>query len=384
MSNKAVLVLGGGWGGLTAANELRRRLPPEYRVVVIEKQRNYSLCLSNLWIMAGERTNPNEGDRELSKLTTKGIEFLNGNIEKIDAASKRVEVSGRVLEADYLVIALGADLAPHEVPGFPESAYNLYDANHALRLQRALQEFTRGRIVTLITRTPFKCPAAPYEAAFLIGSLLIDKGVRAKVELALYTPEPQPMPVAGPEAGSIIQRMLEDANIPYFPRYTVRKIERESRRILFDGGETTYDLLVGIPPHVAPRVVREAGLADSSGWIPVNPATLKTSYDGVFAFGDVAAIRLPNGMFLPKAGVFAEAEARVIAENIASEVLGGEPRSRYDGDGYCFIEVGHGMAAFTSGNFYASPAPRLKFEPLSSEHYREKRRMESLLLDSWF
>lgn len=366
------------------ANELRRRLPPEYRVIVIEKERNYSLCLSNLWVMTGERAHPREGERELSRLTNKGIEFLNGNIEKIDAASKRVEVSGRVLEADYLVIALGADLAPYEVPGFSESAYNLYDAAGALKLQEALREFAGGRIVILISRTPFRCPAAPYEAAFLIGSLLVDKGIRDNVELALYTPEPQPMPVAGPEAGNIIRGMLHDANIAYFTQHTVRKVESESRRILFDRGETSYDMLVGIPPHVAPRVVRESGLAGPSGWIPVDPQTLQTSYDGVFAIGDVTAIKLPNGMLLPKAGAFAEAEARVIAENIASKVLGREPSSRYNGDGYCFIEVGHGMAGFASGAFYASPTPRIKFEPLSSEHYREKHRIESLLLDTWF
>lgn len=89
-------------------------------------------------------------------------------------------------------------------------------------------------------------------------------------------------------------------------------------------------------------------------------------------------------MLLPSAGVFAEAEARVVAENIASGVSGRTPQSRFNGDEYCFVEAGHGVAAFASGNFYASPAPRVKFEPLSSDHYREKRQMESMLLDARF
>jgi sulfide:quinone oxidoreductase len=279
---------------------------------------------------------------------------------------------------------LGAELAPQAVPGFTDRAYNLYDADGALKFRESLQQFRKGTIAILITRTPFKCPAAPYEAALLIDSYCRARGIRENVTINIYTPEDQPMPVAGSSVGSAARAILEQRGIGYFTEHLVLKIDVESKRMLFEIDEASFDLLLGIPPHIASKVVREAGLLGPTGWIPVDAATLQTKFSDVYAIGDVNAIKLHNGMFLPKAGVFAESQAAVVAERISSRIKGEETSSIFTGEGYCYLEVGNGEAALGAGNFYATPSPNVKLEAPSPRYLDEKRDFESSRLSKWF
>jgi sulfide:quinone oxidoreductase len=186
--------------------------------------------------------------------------------------------------------------------------------------------------------------------------------------------------------------MLAERRIDFHPQHTVSRVDGESRTVHFDQDVVPFDLLIAVPPHRAPRVVTEAGLTDATGYVPVHPQTLElladaetleTRYPGTVAIGDIAAIRLMNAMLLPKAGVFVEAQARVVAENIAAQIAGREPRARFDGRGFCYLEVGDGMAAYAAGDFYAYPAPRIVMEQPSVEHKRAKEEFERVL-DTWF
>src|SRR3990172_7607811 len=167
MSGKTILVLGGGLGGLMAASHLRRLVSDEHRIVVLEKKEKFSLCMSNLWLMTGEREAMEEGERPLAGLADRGIEWVRADIEGIDAAARTVKSSAGSLQGDYLVVALGAEKNPQAVPGFAEAALNLYEVDGSLEIRQALAEFGGGRIIVLVSRTPFSCPSAPYEAAFL-------------------------------------------------------------------------------------------------------------------------------------------------------------------------------------------------------------------------
>ena len=376
MTSRTILVLGGGLGGVTAAIHLRRLLAPEHRVVLIERNPTFSLCMANLWLMTGERQDPRQGERELSGLAERGVEVIQATIDAIEPTTKTVRTSDGELRADYLIVALGAAKNPQAVPGFGDAALNLYERDGAQRICEALAAFDGGRIVVLVSRTPFSCPSAPYEAAFLVDSVLRRRGVRAGTDVAIYTPEDLPMPVAGTHIGQALVAMLEERGIEFHREQIPMKVDASQRRILFELDDASYDLLLGVPAHVAPAAVRDSGLTDASGWIPVDAPTLQTRHPGVFAIGDVTAVRLANGMFLPKAGVFADSEARIVAERIAAEITGGGTSPQYDGRGFCYIEVGDGNAAYGAGTFFSIPGPRITLDSPSVRYRREKEEVE--------
>jgi sulfide:quinone oxidoreductase len=381
---KNVLILGAGFGGLAAAQHLRRLLPSGHRVTVVEKKDFFYINAFNMQLITGEMKIPGEGQRNLSELARKDIDWVHAEISRVEPDRKRVYTSRGMLEGDYLIIALGADKHPEAVPGFSESACNLYDAAGAIQIRQSLEKFEGGRIVTVCCATPFSCPGAPYEAAFLVDSILRSKQKRDKAEIALYTPEPRPLPSTGTVMGEAIIEMFRERGIEFHPQRKVQSIDGTARKVIFTGGETGFDLLIGVPPHAAPQVIKAAGLTDETGWIPVDLQTLETSYAGVFAIGDITSIRQPNptGFFLPKAWVFADEEARIVARNIAGKILGEAAASNFDGKGSCYLETGDEMAAYGSGNFYGYPAPRVYMEPPSKHFLKERRELERERLEA--
>jgi sulfide:quinone oxidoreductase len=370
MNSNKVLILGGGSGGLATAGRLKELLGDNVNVTVIDKQTSFVMGFSLLRVMTSEKTEQ-EVTFPKEKVSQKGIKFINTEVNGIDVKNGIVRTGQGESAYDYLVIALGAELAPEKVPGF-ESAFHMYTLEDAKKLRDALSSFRGGSIRLVVSSTPFKCPPAPYEAAMLIDDYLRSKGLRDKSDIQIFTPEPLPMPIAGPKVGNTVVFMLNEKGIGFHNNAKVSLIDGSSKQIVFENGtREKYELLIAIPPHTSPKVVRESGLADASGWIPVDPKNMQTKHDRVYAIGDVAAVKLPSGMMLPKAATFAFGQAEIVASNIASSVLGTETRS-WDGFGECFIETGSGNAAYGSGSFYSSPKPVINLQ-IPSKELRERK-----------
>lgn len=378
------VVLGGGTGGLVAARELRQRLPSDHRVVLVDRAADHLYQPSLLWQMVGERR-LSQFTRPLDRLQQKGIEFCNAEAQSLDLDNRVVVTSAGNLNYDSLIVSLGAQLAPETVSGFAEMAYNLYTPEGCDRIHAALQGFTEGVVGILIPAMPFKCPAAPYEAAFLAESYLRRKGIRRNVEIRLFTPEHTPMPVAPSVLGDSIADMLAARGIEYHPLFTFQELRPETREVVAsDGRSYRVDLLMCVPPHQAPDVIRSSPLLGVSGFVHVDPRSLQTGYEDVYAIGDVATIKLPNGKALPKAGVFAHAEAKVVARRIADAADGKTPDAFFDGSGYCWIELGDGRAGFAGGNFYAEPEPQVKLRRPGRPLHWGKIAFEKWWLHHWF
>jgi sulfide:quinone oxidoreductase len=371
MNSNEVLILGGGSGGLATAGRLKELLGDKISITVIDKQRSFVMGFSLLRVMTGERTEQ-EVTVPKEKVSQKGIKFINTEVNRIDVNNGIVRTDQGEFVYDYLVVALGAELAPEKIPGF-ESAFHMYTLEDAKKLRDALSSFRGGSIRLVVSSTPFKCPPAPYEAAMLMDDYLRNKGLRDKSDIQIFTPEPQPMPIAGPEVGNTVVSMLNEKGIGFHSNTKVSLIDGSSKQIVFENGSREkYDLLIAIPPHTTPKVIRESGgLADASEWISVDPKNMQTKYDRVYAIGDVAAVKLPSGMMLPKAATFAFGQAEIVASNIASSVLGTEARN-WDGFGECFIETGSGNAAYGSGSFYSSPKPVINLQ-IPSKELRERK-----------
>ena len=383
-TQEKIIILGGGMGGLVAANELRKKAGKNVRIALIDKSQTHIYAPSFLYLMLGKRQ-PDKIQKPLSLLRRKGIEFINEEIIKIDPINKLIKTQKQSLQYDYLIISLGVELAPEKIPGLTESGYNLYDLKGVERLRDDLENFSGGKMAIVISSLPFKCPAAPYEAAFLLDERFQKSGAGRSTEINIYTPETLPLPAAGPNIGTAVQGMLAERKIGFNPETKLISANPQKKELQFENGKTAnFDLLVFIPPHQGPKVVKDSGLGNETGWIPVDKKTLRTKYDRIFAVGDVIAATLASGKPRPKAGVFAHYEAKVVTENITRELKGLPTDKKYDGRASCFLEVGHGKAGFASGNFYTEPVPMVNMKSPARMWHLGKILFEKYWLWKWF
>jgi sulfide:quinone oxidoreductase len=377
-----VLILGGGFGGWVAANEIRNGLPEDYQVTVVDRNGSSCLGLSLLWLMTGDR-NPDRISRPFSSLERKGISFVRGDIDRIDPPRREVVAGGKKFSGDYLVVALGAELAPETIPGLQEAGHNFYTLSGADALRRALASFSGGRLVVMTTAPGYKCPAAPYEAAMLLEAFCRSHNLRDKTRIDLYAAEPGPMGVAGPAVSHAVRQMIESKGIVYHPEHQAVEVDPTGRRLRFSNGvEAGYDLLYYVPPHRAPKAVRESPLIGESGWVEVDRHTLATKFERVYSLGDVVSIPLKLGKPLPKAGTFAENEAHVVAWNVIRDITGKGEVAAFDGRGACYVEAGDGLTAYGEGKFYEDPLPNVILHPPAPEWHKAKIRYEKEWLEA--
>lgn len=382
--DKTILVLGGGIGGVVTATQLRKQLSPEHRVVLIEREDNYVFSPSLPWLMTGTRRRK-DISRPRTKLLRLGVQIIKGDIEKINAEQRSVQVNGQKLTGDYMVIALGAEMADETIPGLNEAGHTFYTLEGAEQLNEARLKFKAGKIIVLVCSVPFKCPAAPVEAALLLENDCRKRNIRDAVQVDIYTPEPGPMSLSGPENSRQLRAMVEAKNIGYHSEHTVTDVDVANKKIMFSNGVSVdFDLLVYVPPHRAPKVVREGGLTGESGWIPVDKYKLTTSFSQVYAIGDVTGIKLSVGKPLPKAGVIAHGQAEVVVNNIVYDITGKGKPELFDGHGACFIETGNGKAGMGNGNFYAEPKPEMKLYQPGYLLHLGKVAFEKYWLFKWF
>lgn len=376
-----VAVLGGGFGGLAAAVELRSLLGAQHEVVVVDRREGFFMGFSKLWDLVGTRPLA-EGTRPLANLARQGVRVLRADVLAIDPDRRVVSTSEGDLAADALVVALGASFDPEQVASLRPPAFNLYDPQSLGPAREALEALERGRVLVAVLGVPYKCPPAPYEAAFLLDQRLRDEGRRGDVELWVSTPQPVVLPVAGPEASARVAAALEERGVAVWTGRGVSAADPASRTVRFaDGSEEPFDVFLGVPRHVAPPVLEAAGLLGPSGWVEPDPRTLRTPFERVYAVGDCTAVPAGQGQ-LPKAGVFAEAQGRVAARNLAAELTGG-PTAEFDGRGACFLEVGGGQAALIEGEFFAPGGPSVRLSEPDEATLRAKVAFERERLEAW-
>jgi sulfide:quinone oxidoreductase len=381
VASPRVVILGAGFGGLAAAHVLRREAGEDIDLLLIDQSPTFLMGLRKLWLLDG-RASPGEGARDRDSLSRAGIPFRQGRVEAIDRDARQVRVDGTDHGYDFLVVALGAQQRIDLVPGEPDGNPNLYTVEGAAEAGRQLRELQNGRVVIAIAGVPYRCPPAPYEAAFLVDDLLRREGRRERVELEVLTPQPMSVPAAGPAACAAIEGRLATKGIGFRPKTNLT--ETHAGTLTLDDGESVRgDIVLLVPPHRAPAVVGESGLVGDSGWVKVDPATLQTDDERVFAVGDVVEMTTGTGLPFPKAGVFAESHGEVVGRNLADSVAGREPTAAFGGFGFCFLEVGGGAASMVRGNFLASP-PDVTIEEDAPEHLASKERFEAERLERWF
>jgi sulfide:quinone oxidoreductase len=368
---KHVLILGAGFGGLELASRLSETIADAVRVTLIDRNDAFFFGFSKLEVMLG-RQSADEIRLHYRDIEKDGVEFRQETVTAIDPVARRVTTDAGEHEADFLVVAMGADYDMAATPGFEEGGSEFYSVAGAERLRDALRGFDGGHVLVSVLGQPFKCPPAPFEGAFLIHEHFAERGIRDAVQMTMTFPMGRPVPVTA-EVSQMFRDALAARGIEERPEQRVTGIDPATKTAqLADGGTLPYDLFVGIPVHRAPDPL--------TGWMPVDQSNLRTEFPGVYAVGDVCSGPRP----VPKAGIFAESAALVVAADIASVIAGGDPPAPYGGSGVCYAEFGDGLVSKVEVNFLDGPSPAAeRFEP-SRDFAAEKQAFGSTRKARWF
>jgi sulfide:quinone oxidoreductase len=370
------VVLGAGFGGLELATLLSEALGSDAGITLIEENDAFVFGYSKLDVMFGRKA-PRDVRLPYADIAKPGVRFLRETITAIDPEARRVTTNTAVHEADALVVALGADYDFDATPGLGEGGNEFYSVRGAERLREVLPSFTRGRAIVGVCGAPFKCPPAPSEAALLLDDYLSQRGVRDDCEISLVMPFGTPVPPS-PDTSAALLTAFAERGIEFVPGRRVSSLDPgRNMAVLDDGAELPYDLFLGVPKHRAPDVVLESGMA-TDGYIPVDSRTLETRFANVYAVGDVATVGVP------KAGVFSEGAARVVAASLVAQLQGGEQPPAYDGRGACYVEFGAGRVGRVDVDFLSGPKPTGTFQEPSRLLVAEKQDFGASRRARWF
>jgi len=371
-----IVILGAGFGGLELSTDLSARMGGDAEIVLIDQNGGFIFGFSKLDVMFG-RTSPHSVFHPYGDIERLGVRFVRTTVRAIDAERKRVETDAGTFAADILVVALGADLDPAATPGLIEAGQEFYTPEGAFALRDILAEFDGGRVVVGVTSTPFKCPPAPSETALLLHDFLEGKGVRGRSTIALVMPLGAPIPPS-PAASEALLRAFAERDISWHPDRIVRCLDGRRKAAVFsDGTEMGFDLFLGVPHHRVPKVVEESGMT-VDGWVPVDPRTLETRFADVYAVGDVTSVGTP------KAGVFAEGQAAVVASQIVARHRTDSSPLAYDGRGVCYLEFGQNAVGRVEVTFLSGQAPMGSLEGPSARIAAEKVDFGATRIQRWF
>jgi sulfide:quinone oxidoreductase len=366
-----IVVLGAGFGGLELCTLLSETFGGDVDVTLIDKSDAFIFGFSKLDVMFG-RTTPDAVRLPYRNFLKPGVQFRQETITAIDPDRRRVTTDGGTYDADFLIVALGADYDIEATPGLADVT-EFYSVAGAEALRDILPAFRKGKALVGVCGAPFKCPPAPSECALMLHDYLSERGVREACEITFVLPLPSPVPPS-PETSRALIAAFAERNIEFIPGRRVASVDGARKvALLDDGTEMPFDLFLGVPKHRVPSVVVDAGMAEN-GWIPVNPRTLETKYPGVYAVGDGA------NTGTPKAGVFAEGAARAVASALTARVRNSGKATEYDGFGTCYLEFGGGRIGKVEVDFFSGPSPTgTYYEPsvalrADKEHFGSSRR----------
>lgn len=370
-----VVILGAGFGGLELASRLSAATSGAADVTLIDKAEGFVFGFSKLDVMFGRRPATSVLHR-YADLAHPGVRFVPTVIRSIDPVGRRVDTDAGAFEADVLVIALGADLDPAATPGLTEWGHEFYTVEGAFACADVLGGFDGGRVVVGVTSTPFKCPPAPSETVLLLDQMLRERGLRDRSTITLTMPLPAPIPPS-PVASASLLAAFESRGIGWQPNCTVQRLTPGLAHC-DDGAEVEFDLFLGVPRHIAPAVVAESGMC-VDGWIPVDPRTLQTRYPQVYAVGDVTSVGTP------KAGVFSERQADIVADRILAAIRGEDPDGPgYDGRGVCYLDMGSSGVALVEVTFEPGRDPHGSMQGPSPDLVAAKAEFGTDRIARWF
>ena len=346
-----IVIIGGSFGGLNVAYDLRRLLPHKsHKITVISKEPQFIFIPSLPWVAMGSKTLDSISFQLAGPLKSKGIDFIEAAVEKIDPKSNQVHTATAVVDYDYLVVATGHRSANEAVPGlgpFDGPAHSLMSAADAEEVRDTWATFLENPGPMVIGSAPgASCLGPAYEFLFEAHHALKQRKLCHKAPMTFITPEPFLGHFGVGGFGKIRQYLegeLEDRDVRYHTSAAIKEITANSVETA-DGSvfESAYSLV--IPPLAGVKAVAEApGLSNPKGFIPVDPYYCHKDFNNIYAVG--VAVALPTvgetevPVNFPKTGHMTEQMAGIAAKNIAADILGTQ-KTTHELMAECIMDMG--------------------------------------------
>ena len=337
-----VVILGGGFAGVVAAESLVRRLGAEHQITLLSRTNQFIFYPSLVRYSFGSADLEDISFDLRETLSERRIRLVPGEAARIDPELKRVivahgEVQGDI-NYDYLVVALGRRLATERITGFYEHAHHLLSAKGAERFGEAVRNFKGGRAV-IGQCAGARLPVPVYEAAFALARTFENRPSESPRKITIVSPDPPGFQFGDGNFMLALRSALEKHEIEFLPDFRVQSIS-PGAVISEDGHSLNYSLLMLLPPFAGPSAAQGLGITDDEGYLIVDHMMRVQGVENIYAAGDCVNF---NG---PKLGHMAVNQAEIAADNLADQIEGKSPKARYDHELMMIIDEGGGETIF--------------------------------------
>ncbi len=352
-----IVIIGGGTGGVIAANILGRKIGKKSSITLISDREKILYEPDNLFRVFDTKDTKKQF-KSLKNVVNKRVQIVNEHVIKVDPKLQNVVTEkGNSFPYDYLMIASGAKYVYERVPGFKKAAHHYHSPNAALKLRDALKEFSEKakdssetlHVVTGVSDLPYKCPVATLEFAMMASHYFKKKKLKNKVKIHYLSPLASAFSIE--KVSKKVEKRFEKLGIELHTFFNVEEILPDTKTITsLEGDEIQYDLLVLVPPHMGQDFIIDSGIGDEDGWVPVDRYTLEhTDYPNIYSFGD--ASDLP----VSKSGSAAHHTSKIASKRILSRLKGKEPKKKYKGHVQCFLMTSLSSSYFLDFSYTRQP-----------------------------
>lgn len=351
-----ILILGGGFGGLVAAEELSASLGQEHRITLVSPDTKFTFYPALVRLALWDYQPDDITFDLVEKLDELNVRFVQGKAVKIKANHHRVEISGEDFSGeiayDYLIIALGRTLATEKVKGFDEYAYHLLNTRAALEFSEEVRTFKKGKIVVGLAPQAF-LPVPVCEAAFGLARKFKKEIEENKITVSVVFPESIEEAFAGAKIHQELIKAFHRHDIFVVTEFPVREITQ--RELISEKDlKIEYDLLMLVPPFRGHLFLNNMGVGDEFDFLIADERMRVPHFSGVYAVGDIVDF---SG---PKLAHIAVRQAEVAAANIVSEIKGEEPNAFYYHEIATIIDEGGADSIYLHYGIWDESLYRLK------------------------
>lgn len=320
-----VLILGGGFSGVIAAERLAEQLGDEHQITLVSRSRQFVFYPALVRLAFG-KAEPNDVSFDLRRtMLNRRVNFIEAEVAHIDPFERNVVIAhGQVegkLPYDYLVFALGRRLATERITGFYEHAHHLLNVDKAISFGKAVKQLHTGRAV-FAQCFGARLPVPVYESAFALARRLEEKGERERVRITVVSPTTLDLELGDINAAAAIKKAFDAHQIEFLPNLHIESLTQDSA-ITKTGESIDFNLLMLVPPFRGSSAASYLGITNEEGYINVDLTMRVPGGDRIYAVGDCANF---DG---PKMGHMAVRQAEVAAANLAAEINGLAPVARY-------------------------------------------------------